>query len=58
MIFETDYANARQMVSWVLGLGEKPAILPTADIRQGDCYASRDHNPSGGRPDASAATGR
>jgi proteasome accessory factor BC len=26
VIFETDYANARQMVSWVLGLGERARI--------------------------------
>ena len=26
VIFETDYANARQMVSWVLGLGEHARI--------------------------------
>jgi proteasome accessory factor BC len=26
VIFETDYANARQMVSWVLGLGEQARI--------------------------------
>ena len=26
MIFETDYANSRQMLSWVLGLGEQARI--------------------------------
>src|SRR5918911_1013542 len=27
VVFETDYASARQMVSWVLGLGERARVL-------------------------------
>ena len=30
VIFETDYADSRQMVSWVLGLGEQARILEPA----------------------------
>ena len=32
VIFETDYANARQMVSWVLGLGEHARIEGPAEL--------------------------
>src|ERR687890_2793408 len=32
VIFETDYANSRQMVSWVLGLGEQARIEGPAEL--------------------------
>ena len=32
VIFETDYSNARQMVSWVLGLGEHARIEGPAEL--------------------------
>jgi proteasome accessory factor C len=32
VVFETDYANQRQMVSWVLGLGERARILGPPEL--------------------------
>jgi proteasome accessory factor BC len=32
VVFETDYANARQMVSWVLGLGEHARVLDPPEL--------------------------
>src|SRR4051794_1021834 len=32
VVFETDYANSRQIVSWVLGLGERARILGPPDL--------------------------
>src|SRR5690348_1711673 len=32
VVFETDYASSRQMVSWVLGLGERARVLGPAEL--------------------------
>jgi predicted DNA-binding transcriptional regulator YafY len=32
VVFETDYANERQMVSWVLGLGERARVLGPPEL--------------------------
>jgi proteasome accessory factor C len=32
VVFETDYASARQMVSWVLGLGERARVLGPPEL--------------------------
>ena len=32
VVFETDYANSRQMVSWVLGLGERARVLGPPEL--------------------------
>ena len=32
VVFETEYANSRQLVSWVLGLGEQARILGPEDL--------------------------
>ena len=41
VIFETDYANSRQMVSWVLGLGEQARIEGPEELVDGGARAAR-----------------
>src|SRR4051812_40476524 len=49
VVFETDYANERQMVSWVLGLGERARVLGPPELLEAtheavrkvvDCHAN------------------
>src|SRR4051794_26255882 len=39
IVFETDYANERQMVAWVLGLGERARVLGPPELveKTGEC---------------------
>ena len=49
MIFETDYANSRQMVSWVLGLGEQARIEGPEELVDGGARAARARRSSATR---------
>ncbi|MEA2297485.1 MAG: proteasome accessory factor [Solirubrobacteraceae bacterium] len=53
-VFETEYGNARQLLSWVLGLGEHAEVLGPPELvaehrRRVDLLAAR-HADSPGRP--------
>jgi proteasome accessory factor BC len=65
VVFETDYANLRQMVSWVLGLGERARVLAPPELVEAteeairkvvECHANPPEVANARRRSATGAT--